>query len=64
MIFNETLKLKNGVVIPQLAFGTWLIDDSKAADAVRSAIKIGYRHIDHIKDYGESSFFPVFGGKF
>ena len=27
-MFNETMKLSNGVVVPQLALGTWLIDDA------------------------------------
>ncbi|WP_330508860.1 aldo/keto reductase [Lachnoclostridium sp. Marseille-P6806] len=39
-------------VVPQLALGTWLIDDDKVADAVRAAIKIGYRHIDTAQAYG------------
>lgn len=52
MIFKETLTLANGAVIPQLALGTWLIDDDKAADAVRNAVKLGYRHIDTAQAYG------------
>lgn len=52
MIFKETLTLANGVVIPQLALGTWLIDDDKAAEAVRNAVEIGYRHIDTAQAYG------------
>jgi diketogulonate reductase-like aldo/keto reductase len=52
MIFKETLTLANGVVIPQLALGTWFIDDDKAAVAVRNAIEIGYRHIDTAQAYG------------
>ena len=51
-MFNESLKLSNGVKVPQLALGTWLIDDGIVADAVRSAIKIGYRHIDTAQAYG------------
>ena len=51
-MFNETLKLSNGVVVPQLALGTWLIDDGVVADAVRAAIEIGYRHIDTAQAYG------------
>ena len=45
-MFNNTITLSNGVVVPQLALGTWLIDNDKAADAVKSAIELGYRHID------------------
>ena len=52
MIFNETFELNNGVKIPKLALGTWLIDDNKAAKAVEEAIKIGYRHIDTAQAYG------------
>lgn len=51
MIFNETFTLNNGVQIPKLALGTWFIDDDKAAEAVRQAIKIGYRHIDTAQAY-------------
>jgi len=51
-MFNQTIKLSNGVVIPQLALGTWLIDDDKVADAVKSAIDIGYTHIDTAQAYG------------
>lgn len=52
MIYNESVTLANGVIIPKLALGTWLIDDNKAADAVRNAIEIGYRHIDTAQAYG------------
>ena len=52
MIFNETFTLNNGVRIPKLALGTWFIDDDKAAEALRQAIKIGYRHIDTAQAYG------------
>ena len=50
-MFNEIMKLANGVEIPQLALGTWLIDDDKAAAAVRAAIEIGYTHIDTAQAY-------------
>ena len=50
-MFNEIMKLSNGVEIPQLALGTWLIDDDKAAAAVRAAIEIGYTHIDTAQAY-------------
>ena len=52
MIFNETFELNNGVKIPKLALGTWMIDDRIVADAVKNAIKIGYRHIDTAQAYG------------
>lgn len=51
-ILNETYTLANGVTIPKLGLGTWFIDDDKAADAVRSAIELGYRNIDTAQAYG------------
>ena len=51
-MFNKTMKLSNGVEVPQLALGTWLIDDDKVADAVVAAIKMCYRHIDTAQAYG------------
>ena len=50
-MFNEIMTLLNGVKVPQLALGTWLIDDDKVADAVRSAIAMGYRHVDTAQAY-------------
>ena len=52
MIFSETYSLSNGVNIPKLGFGTWFIDDDKAAEAVRQAVSVGYRHIDTAQAYG------------
>lgn len=51
-VFEETLTLNNGVAILRLALGTWLIDDAAAADAVKAAAAIGYRHIDTAQAYG------------
>jgi len=48
---NEYMKLNNGVQIPKLGLGTWLIDDSLVVQAVRDAVKIGYRHIDTAQAY-------------
>ena len=50
-MYSKTLVLSNGIVVPQLALGTWFIDDDKAAEAVREAVKIGYRHIDTAQAY-------------
>lgn len=52
MIYNKTIKFYNGVEIPVLALGTWLIDDDKVVDAVKAAIDLGYRHIDTAQAYG------------
>ena len=51
-MYNNTLTLNNGVRIPQLGLGTWFIDDAKVADAVKEAVKLGYRHIDTAQAYG------------
>lgn len=51
MILNETYKMNNGLEIPKIALGTWMIDDDKVAEAVRQAVKIGYRHIDTAQGY-------------
>lgn len=51
MILNEKYKMNNGLEIPKVALGTWLIDDDKAAKAVKEAVKIGYRHIDTAQAY-------------
>lgn len=55
MILSETYKMNNGLEIPKLALGTWLIDNNNVAEAVREAVKIGYRHIDTAQAYGNES---------
>lgn len=52
MIVNERYSLAGGITIPKLGLGTWCIDDDKAAEAVRSAVKLGYRLIDTAQAYG------------
>jgi diketogulonate reductase-like aldo/keto reductase len=51
MIFNETYTLSNGVHIPKLGLGTWMIDDASVSEVVRQAVSIGYRHIDTAQAY-------------
>lgn len=51
-IFEETYTLSNGVKIPKIALGTWLIDNNRTEEAVKNAIEIGYRHIDTAQAYG------------
>ena len=36
-MYSKTVTLSNEVVVPQLALGTWLIDNDKVAEAVRAA---------------------------
>ncbi len=51
-MYDSTITLHNGVVVPQLGLGTWFIDDAKAADAVKAAAVLGYRHFDTAQAYG------------
>ena len=41
-----TLTLNDDRQIPQLGFGTWQIEEDKAADAVSTALETGYWLID------------------
>ena len=52
MILKETYTLENGVQIPKLGLGTWFIAEDAAAQAVRAAVKLGYRLIDTAQAYG------------
>lgn len=52
MTLRETKTLSNGVEIPMLALGTWMIEDPEVADAVGAAVEIGYRHVDTAQAYG------------
>lgn len=52
MILQETYSLKNGMTIPKVGFGTWMIDDEAVVQAVKDALEIGYRHIDTAQAYG------------
>lgn len=51
-MLNETYTLVNNVKIPKLGFGTWMIENEQAAEMVRQAIQVGYRHIDTAQAYG------------
>ena len=49
---NKEFVLSNGNKIPALAFGTWLIKNEDAARCVKTALEVGYRHIDTAQAYG------------
>ncbi|UQX89157.1 aldo/keto reductase [Jatrophihabitans telluris] len=46
------ITLNNGVQIPQLGFGVFQIKPEDTAAAVRTALDVGYRHIDTAEMYG------------
>ncbi|OBH38821.1 oxidoreductase [Mycobacterium intracellulare] len=47
-----TIELNDGVEIPQLGFGVFQIKPDETASAVKTALDIGYRHIDTAQMYG------------
>ena len=51
MILDETYRLSNGIKIPKLGLGTWFINNNDVVQAVKDAVKIGYRHIDTAQAY-------------
>ncbi|PRO65063.1 aldo/keto reductase [Alkalicoccus urumqiensis] len=42
----DYVTLNNGVKMPQLGFGVWQVGDDEATEAVKEAVKAGYRSID------------------
>ena len=47
----DTVALAGGVQLPQMGLGTWPMNDDEAAVAVKSALQIGYRHLDTAENY-------------
>jgi 2,5-diketo-D-gluconate reductase A len=47
-----TVRLNNGVDIPQLGFGVFQVKPSETTEAVATALQVGYRHIDTAEMYG------------
>ena len=47
-----TVLLNNGVEIPQIGFGVFLVPAEETRSAVTSALDAGYRHIDTARIYG------------
>jgi 2,5-diketo-D-gluconate reductase A len=46
------IKLNNGIMIPQLGFGTYQVTPQETVSVVSQALEIGYRHIDTAEMYG------------
>lgn len=51
-MLNEHYTLSNGLEIPKLGLGTWMIPNENAAQAVKDAVGLGYRLIDTAQAYG------------
>lgn len=45
------MKLNNGLEIPNIGLGTWLIDNDDVSNVIKDAVKLGYRHIDTVQAY-------------
>lgn len=46
------ITLNDGHQIPQLGFGTYQVPPDETAETVRTAVEIGYRHVDTAQMYG------------
>lgn len=53
---TDTYKLSNNVEIPVIGFGTWQTpNDDVGYNAVKTALEVGYRHIDTASAYGNEA---------
>ncbi|MGD7706133.1 aldo/keto reductase [Microlunatus sp. Y2014] len=50
-----TVALNDGNLIPQLGFGVWQVSTDDVVPAVRTALEVGYRHIDTAAVYGNEA---------
>ena len=51
----KTIKLNNGLEIPQIGVGTWTLRGETAQNNVRLALEAGFRHIDTAQMYENES---------
>ena len=51
----RTIKLNNGLEIPQIGVGTWTLHGETARNNVRLALEAGFRHIDTAQMYENES---------
>ena len=49
---KKEVTLNNGVKMPVLGFGVYLVSGRECFESVKSAIEVGYRHIDTAQYYG------------
>jgi 2,5-diketo-D-gluconate reductase A len=52
---TKTVSFANGGEIPVIGFGTWQITGRTCVDAVRAALRSGYRHVDTATMYGNEA---------
>src|SRR4029453_12364634 len=49
------IRLNDGSSMPGIGLGTWPLNDAEVAEAVATAIDLGYRHIDTAVKYGNET---------
>ena len=49
---SRCITLNNGVNMPVIGFGVYLITGRECVECVKNAIQVGYRHIDSAQMYG------------
>jgi len=48
----ESFDMQWGAKLPKVGFGFWKVEKEKTAEVCRTAIEVGYRHLDCACDYG------------
>lgn len=52
LVAERSVALPSGARMPLLGLGTWQARGRSAVEAVRSALAVGYRHVDTATVYG------------
>jgi diketogulonate reductase-like aldo/keto reductase len=52
---GQLLRTIKGVQVPAIGFGTWRLNGDEAYQSVKSALEIGYRHVDTARMYGNEA---------
>jgi 2,5-diketo-D-gluconate reductase B len=52
---RSTIELERGLEVPRLGYGTFQLDADEAYDGVRTALEVGYRHIDTAQGYANEA---------
>jgi 2,5-diketo-D-gluconate reductase A len=53
---DRTVELRSGAEMPLLGFGTWQVEGEGAREVVRTALDVGYRHIDTATGYSNEEY--------